>query len=219
MGFKASLSFDTAKLKKIIKAKQDLVQHNVFTVVRTEAMPNLIDKIMVGYDRLSDRMSSLPEDPTNPANWRQEFKAKLLQELETNLIVSDKGLIIRLGDKEYLGYTDDEEGDPNSNKPLTWLVYYLEGLLGEWAFISESIYAQKRKSSGTSQLGRFGDGFMISRAQFEREDWDSVISFEEARHPFSGYSPLDIFTEALNEFKLKPFIERAIKASKEGKRL
>jgi hypothetical protein len=60
---------------------------------------------------------------------------------------------------------------------------------------------------------------MISKEDFDKEGWGSYISFEEARHPFSGYSPLDIFTEALNEFRIRPFIERAIKASKEGKRL
>ena len=127
MGFKTKLKFDTTQLKRIIKSKQDLIQHNVVTVVRTEAIPNLIDKIMIGYDRLSERMNTLPEDPTNPANWRQEFKTKLLQELERNLIVSDKGLIIHLGDKKFLGYTADKQGDPDDNSPLTWMVYYLEG--------------------------------------------------------------------------------------------
>jgi hypothetical protein len=219
MGFKTKIKFDPQQLKRIIKSKQDLLHHNVVTVVRTEAIPNLIDKIMIGYDRLSERMNTLPEDPTNPSNWRQEFKTNLLQELERNLIVSDNGLIIRLGDKEFLGYTSDKQGDPDDTSPLTWMVYYIEGLLGDWAFITTDLYKEKRKNSKVTQLGRFGDGFMISKADFDKEGWGSYISFEEARHPFSGYAPLDIFTEALNEFRLKPFVERAIKASKEGKRL
>lgn len=219
MVFKASLNIDTSKLKKIIKDRQDLIRHNIITVVRSEAMPHLIDRIMAGYDRLSDRMSSNPEDPTNPANWRTEFKNKLLDDLERNLIVSDKGLIIRLGDKKFLGYTDDEEGDSSSTQPLTWLVYYLEGLMGEWAFISNATYKEMRGRAPTMPLGRFGEGFMISRSQFDAEGWNAVTSFDEARHPFSGYSPLDIFTEALNEFRMKPFIERALKAAKEGRKL
>lgn len=219
MGFNVKIKFDQSQMKRILKSKQDLIRHNITTIVRTEAIPDLIDKIMVGYDRLSDRMNSLPEDPTDPANWRQEFKASLLSDLERNLIVSDHGLIIRLGDKEFLGYTNDESSDPSDTSPLSWLVYYIEGLLGDWAYISTDLYKQKRKNSKNTKLGRFGDGFMISKEDFDKEGWGSYISFEEARHPFSGYSPLDIFTEALNEFRIRPFIERAIKASKEGKKL
>jgi hypothetical protein len=217
MGFKADITIDSSRLKKIIKDKQELIHHNIVTVVRTEAFPHLIDLIMDGYDSLSDRMSGMPEDPTNPAYWRTEFKAKLDEDLERNLIVTDKGLIVSLGDKEFLGYSGDDNWDPKSSQPLKWLVFYLEGLLGDWAFISPELYAQKRGSSGTP--GRFGEGFLISRDEFDKEGWDKIVSFDSVRHPFSGMSPLNIFTEALNEFKLKPFIVKAIKFSKEGKRL
>jgi hypothetical protein len=217
-GFKVKLKFDQSKLKKILESRQELIHHNIIIVVKTEAVPHLIDQIMEGYDRLSDRMDTLPEDPTNPANWRMAFKTKLDEDLLRNLTVTAKGLIIRLGDKEFLGYTDSGK-DPEDNSPLTWLVYYLEGLMGEWAFISLDIYKEKRKNSKGTSLGRFGKGFMLSKEQFDKEGWGSVISFEEARHPFSGFSPVDIFTEALNEFRFKPFIEKAIKASKEGRRL
>lgn len=219
MGFKAKINIDTSKLKKIIKDKQDLIKHNITVVVRTEAVPHLIDRIMAGYDRLSDRMSSTPDDPTNPALWRTDFRNKLLQDLEQNLIVTDRGLIIRLGDKKFLGYTDDEKGDPDSTEGLTWLVYYIEGLMGDWAFISNATYKDMRGRASIKPLGRFGEGFMLSRSQFDEEGWSKVTSFEQERHPFSGFSPLDIFTEALNEFRIKPFIERAIKAAKEGRRL
>jgi hypothetical protein len=184
-------------------------------------MPYLIDLIMDGYDRLSDRMSTLPEDPTNPANWRTEFKAKLHEELERNLIVTDKGLIVYLGDKEFLGYTSGGANSPPGDRtPLVWLVYYLEGLFGEWAFITPETYARKRgKPLDIGMGGRFGDGFMISRRKFEAEGWDSVVSFDSVRHPFSGTSPIDIFTEALNEFQIKPFVAKAIKAAEGGERL
>ena len=218
-GFKVKMNFDSNKLKKILKVKQDLLNHNVFTIIEREALPQLIDKIMEGYDRLGDRMTALPEDPTNPANWRQEFENKLYQDLERNLIVTDKGLIVKLGDKEFLGYSDAGQSDNSDTTPLVWLVYYLEGLMGEWAFIDTTTYANFRPDADSKPLGRFGDGFLISRTQFEEEGWHEVTSFDEARHPFSGYSPVDIFTEALNEFQFKPFIQRAIKASKEGKRL
>ena len=105
MGFKANLNLDTASLRKIIKKKQDLIHNNIISVIRTEAVPHLIDLIMDGYDDLSDRMAGLPEDPTSPAHWRSEFKAKLEEDLERNLIITNDGIIIRLGDKEFLGYS------------------------------------------------------------------------------------------------------------------
>jgi hypothetical protein len=221
MGFKTKLTFDNTKLKNIIKGKQDLVNHNINAVVKNEAVPHLIDLIMDGYDRLSDRMSSMPDDPTNPANWRETFKTKLHQDLERNLIVTERGLIIRLGEKDYLGYTPSGElpESNNSPEPLLWMVYYLEGLIGEWAFITPEIYERFRGIPMDPSFGRFGDGFMLPRHKFEQEGWERVVSFDAVRHPFSSMSPLDIFTEALNEFKMKPFIEKAIKAAKEGRRL
>ncbi len=216
VGFKAKLNIDTGRLKKILQQKQELIQHNVMEVVKTEAMPHLIDLIMDGYDELSDRMSGMPEDPTSPEYWRAEFKAKLEQDLERNLIVTDKGLIVSLGDKEFLGYTDSGEWDSQSTQPLDWLVFYIEGLLGDWAFITPELYARR---TNHATPGRFAEGFLISRADFESEGWDEFVSFDSVRHPFSGMSPLDIFTEALNEFKLKPFIGKAVKFAQEGKRL
>ncbi|KKK84950.1 hypothetical protein LCGC14_1889550, partial [marine sediment metagenome] len=46
MVFKASVNIDTSGLRKIIKNRQDLIKHNIVVVVRTEAMPHLIDRIM-----------------------------------------------------------------------------------------------------------------------------------------------------------------------------
>jgi len=217
VGFKANLNIDTSGLSRILKKRQELIHHNVVTVIRTEAMPHLIDMIMDGYDDLSSRMSGMPEDPTNPAYWRTEFKTKLEQDLEHNLLVTDRGLIVRLGEKEFLGYSEDGNWDPKSFNPLDWVVFYIEGLLGEWAFITPELYAQKGGSPPTP--GRFQEGFMISRDEFDREGWSKFTSFASVRHPFSGLSPLDIFTEAINEFKLKPFITKAIKSAREGKRL
>lgn len=219
MGFKAKINIDTAQLKRILRSKQDLLEHNIQTVVRTDAIPHLIDLIMKGYEELSDRMTTLPEDPTNPSNWREEFKARLHLDLERNLIVTSNGLIVRLGDKEYLGYSTEGSNDPTDDSPLVWMVFYLEGLVGDWAFISPELYEQHTGRPMDSSWGRFGEGFMISKAQFDSDGWGKVASFEEVRHPFSGFSPLDIFTEALNEFQMKPFIAKAIKISKEGRRL
>jgi hypothetical protein len=60
---------------------------------------------------------------------------------------------------------------------------------------------------------------MVSKSEYEEQGWDRVIPFSEVRHPFSGYSPVDIFAEALREFKLRPFVQKAIDAAIQGRRL
>ena len=128
--------------------------------------------------------------------------------------------MVRIGDKNFLGYSSNEDTDPDDQTPLVWLVYYIEGLVGDWGFVSPELYEQFRGSGNYNpEWGRFGQGFMISREQYESEGWSEVVPFDQIRHPFSGFSPLDIFEEALREFKLRPFLDKAIKAAVEGRKL
>ena len=60
---------------------------------------------------------------------------------------------------------------------------------------------------------------MISKEQYQYQGWDKVIPFDQVRHPFSGFAPLDIFTEALNEFKIRTFIQKALDAATKGERV
>lgn len=219
MGFKVNVKVDVPSLKKAIEKKQKLIRENIVTVIRTEAIPHLIDLIMDGYDELSDRADQLPEDPTNPSNWRTEFRNKLERDFEQNLIISDNRIIVRLGDKEFMGY-DGSGRAPEGDEPLVWLVYYIEGLAGDWGFITPALYEEFRgRGSYERDWGRFGQGFLISRQQFEEEGWSNIVSFDAIRHPFSGFSPVDIFTEALRGFTFRRFVEKALNASAQGRRL
>ena len=217
---KIKANIDGEKLRRILNKRRTLIKDNITAVIKQEAIPVLIDEIMRGYYSLSDRANSLPEDPTNPSQWRQVFLNKLESDLERNLIITQKGLIVRLGDREFLGY--DQGGSTNSDDdtPLVWLVYYIEGLAGDWAFITPEIY-ERFRGTGTFQRdwGRFGAGFMMSREQYEEEGWTEVASFESVKHPFSGFSPVDIFTEALREFRLRPFIDKAIRLAAQGRKI
>lgn len=219
MGFKIDLKIDTPSLRKAITKTEDLIRNNVAHVVRNEALPHLIDLVMKGFDDLSDRADMLPEDPTNPANWRQEFLNKLREDLEQTFTLTDRGIIVRIGEKEFFGY-DPGGRAPEGQEPLVWLVYYIEGLAGEWGFITPELYDQFRGSgSYQADWGRFGQGFLISKEQFDDEGWSEVTTFDSIKHPFSGFSPVDIFNEALNEFELRPFIQKAIKAAAQGRKL
>ena len=220
-GFKIKANVDTTKLKQVIVKKQFLIQKNIKTVLKKEAVPFLIDKIMLGYDNLIERSNTGPDDPTNPALWREEFRLKLEKDLDDTFIVTGSRVSVKLGDKDFLGYNATGQTIPRDDtQPLHWMVFYLEGLIGDWAFITPETY--KRLTQGgryDTRWGRFAQGFMVSKQDYEEQGWDRVIPFDQVRHPFSGFSPLDIFTEALREFNFRPFIQKAIDAAIKGRKL
>ena len=223
-----------ALAEKIVKAKLKLVNDNIESIIRTKAIPHLIDLIMDNYDKLSDRMDMLPqEDPTNPALWRDVFKAKLEKDAaDTFFYDRESGIIkVNLGEKSYLGYGED--ADTDSPTPLVWMVYYLEGLAGSWGWITKEVYeAAYPGGAFDSTWGRFRNapGFMLSGGEFFARTkmtkngpvevpWRKHVTWSEIRHPFSAYSPMDIFAEALNEFQIRPYVKKAIQAALAGKKL
>jgi hypothetical protein len=218
-GSKIKANIDISKLKSIVDKKQKLIQSNVVSVLKKDAIPFLIERVMVGYDSIADRAEMLPEDPTNPSNWRAEFLAKLEEDLQRTFTVAGARVTISLGDKDFLGYSEGGSISKNDTQPLHWMVFFLEGLIGDWGFISPETYQTLTGSAYKPSWGRFSDGFMISKQDYEENGWDGKMSFSQIRHPFSGYSPLDIFGEALREFKLRPFIQKAIDAAIQGRKL
>lgn len=206
-------------LKTFIDKRQDLFRDNVKIIVKNKALPHLVNLIMKGYDNLSAIAETGPDDPTSPANWRAEFLAKLEEDIEQTFTFTGNRILVQMGDKDFLGYDPSGEIDPDDTEPLHWLVFFLEGLIGDWAFITPETYERLRGTSYKPTWGRFNDGFMLSRQAFESEGWDRLVNFEEVRHSFSGFSPVDIFSEAFREFQLRPFIELAVNATVKGERV
>ncbi len=221
MAFKIKINanIDTSQLSKIIQKRQKLIKENIRDIMRRKALPFLVDLIMKGYDGLSDRAGQGPDDPTNPANWRNEFLTKLREDLENNLVITGNRITANLGDKDFLGYDPSGAIGTDDTEPLHWLVFYIEGLVGDCAFVTPTDYNKITRGKYNVQWGRFSQGFMISKEQYEEQGWDRVIPFDQVRHPFSGFSPLDIFSEALNEFKIRPFIQKAITAAVRGEKV
>lgn len=218
-GFKLKLKVDTSKLKKLVAQKQKLIQKNILTILRKEAFPFLIERIMSGYDQLSDVAEMEPDDPTNPGNWRVEFLNKLEEDLERSFVITGGRISIKLGDKEFLGYDPSGSIDSNDTEPLHWMVFFIEGLIGDWAFITPAVYERLTGRKYQPGWGRFEQGFMISKEEYKENGWHKILAFEDVRHPFSGFRPLDIFAEAVDEFRLRPFIQKAIDVSLRGKKL
>jgi hypothetical protein len=195
------MEIELEKVDEIFGAgTQRVFIRNLREVVKREIGPKLVAKIMEKFDEFVSNFSSIygksEEDPTFPGNWRTELENKLLTEIEENVRIDGNNITLRLGDKSFLGYDIDA---PRSDEPIIWLVYYLEGLAGEYAFIDEQVFKDKKgEYIDLSRYGRFGRGFLIHKDEFFSEGWNEYVSFEEARFPSTV--PDDFFSTAAAAF-------------------
>lgn len=160
-------------LKSIVKA------------VRVKIALHLINQVMDNFNVGLVGKVSL-EDVSAPEHFSEEFTKSLAESIETSLVSTPEGVHFSFGNKEALGYS----GQVNS--PLQTMVFLLEGILGEYAFISPTVFKLRRKSSGSS-MGRWDHGFLITKNAFLKEGWGKVISWGKARWGFSNTGPINIF--------------------------
>ncbi len=204
-----TIKVDFKPLEKLIN--KELLKQNMMFVLREHIGPEYINLVMQEFNEFSLHFD--PEDPASPQHWEEEFREHLLQNLTSNLTVEGNVISLGLGEKSFLGYNQGEIG-PRDDTPLVWMVFYLEGLIGQYAFISESIYREKKgDGADLNKYGRFGGGFMISEADYMDEGWDTFKPFSEAKFPFGGgQRPKSFFKEAWEKVELKeqPFKDAVI---------
>ncbi len=219
MKVKIDFSLDQPSLKKLSNLlDKKLLSKNVSYVMREIIGRKYIEEIMIEFDEFSLYFD--PEDPAAPEHWRDEFQERLLQELHSFSEETTNKISISLGDKDFFGY-NEKSLDPKDDTPLVWFVFYMEGLVGEYAFVDENTFHSKRgPKADLSKYGRFGRGFMLSKDDYEAEGWSTFKSFEEAKFPFSGEKPKDFFREAWNKLDLNPNdLKKAVIATLQGRTL
>jgi hypothetical protein len=184
-----------------------LFKKNLMEVISTEAGPALINKILDQYELELFDIAPVT-DPTAPEFWQDEFSELLYQDLEESIEITNRGVSFGLGDKDALGF--DSPPSTESQDVLKTFVYILEGIIGEYAWITPEVYTLKKPWAEWEGYGRFGEGFLMPRDQFEEEEWDDVISFEEVRWGFSDSGPKDIFFNAYADFDWSPYLIKAV---------
>lgn len=219
MKVKVNFNLDQPSLKKLSNLlDKKLLSKNVSYVMREILGRKYIEEIMIEYDEFSLYFD--PEDPAAPEHWRDEFYESLLRDLHNFAEETTDKISISLGDKEFFGYNEGSI-DPRDSTPLVWMVFYLEGLAGEYAFISEQLFQEKKGPRGDlSKYGRFGKGFMVSKDDYEMEGWGEFMPFDQVRFPFSGERPKNFFEEAWNKVQLNQAdFKKAVVATLEGRTL
>lgn len=185
------------------KRLKRLLIKNILNVVRMQIGPEIIKRIMEKFNVGLIGKISL-KDPAAPEHFEGDFFSALNEDLNGSLVVTPEGITFFLGDTKKLGY----EG--NIKTPLQTMVFLIEGLLGQYAFISPDIYSSFKPGSNV-KFGRWGGGFLITREAFIKEKWDKRISWSKARWGFSNTGPINIFD--IDQEFISEIIDNTIKAT------
>lgn len=215
------------QIGKLSKSFREEFKKNLLFVIKKEGAADIKAEFLKEYDKLAEielqqfGPAIRGKDPTALHSSRDLFARQLDKEL-ADIKLAGEEIVINIGNKSDLGFgkSEAEEGAPQT---VDWLGFYLEGIVGEFAFITPEQYkARGRRSS--NPLGRFGKGFLISRDRYKAERWQEVtgLTFEDVRHPISGQSPYRGFEKVPKRINFGKYINKALEMTQrkfEGSRL
>jgi hypothetical protein len=168
----------------VIKLKK-LLAKNIINAVKTDISQALIKKVMnqfqvglIGKVGLSD--------PAAPEHFENDFLEILTETVNSSMVVTQDSVSFSLRDNSKLGY------DGGISRPVDTMVFLLEGILGEYAFLTPKMYGKHMHKQG-KPVGRWGKGALMTRERFLEEGWGKTISWSEARWGFSNTGPINIF--------------------------
>lgn len=185
-------------------------------VFRVEGVPLIKTKLLRAYDQLADEEEGQMgarvkgKDPLSLKRVRHLFERQITEELKTSISVVNGELIIQIMDKAKLGFGSEgsAEGAPDT---VDFLAVYLEGIIGEFAFITPQQYKNRGRRS-SKPLGRLGGGFLMPRDRYESELWAEVTgaAFDEVRHSISGQGPFRGFDIAIKDLDFSSIISNVV---------
>lgn len=207
-------------LKKKIHKRAVSSLRDVFD---TTLIPQILNNLMRVYD--SELASAEPNfDPARPSAGREEFKSAMENDLRSSLQKSENFVSVAAGNTALLNY--DKAGSssyiksiPKNPSVFDWLIFYLEGFVGEYAFITEDTYKKffegkkvtKKSLEKFSTWGWFGEGFMIEKKVYFKQGLNAVVPFSSIRHPFSGLRPTKLFERAMDGIDMQAIFTETFK--------
>ena len=199
------------QIDRIARDYERRLGSNLETVFRNEALPALRDAYIEVYDELAALVESL-----YPPRIKGQDGLSLVR--QRSLFVSNLNRQIQAADtgggqlNVSLKLTGESDAEGRATSPDS-LNFYIEGVAGEFGFITPDHFKLRRPNSD-ARLGRIGRGFIISRRNYVRERWEEItrISFNEVRHPISGFRPFRKQFEAVpGKINFGTFVEKALR--------
>lgn len=213
-----------ASYKRLLALIEQKFKAALLKDIKTTVIPQIVANLMKVYDK--ELLVKEPGyDPARPSVARMAFKESVFKGLSQSLQASSGGFSIGTGDIRELGYEEHSESHLKSlgkHPPvLSWLIFYLEGFIGEFAFITEETY-RKFAAKGIiaqssvdkfSSWGWYGHGFLISRQAYIKKGLDKAVPFDKVRHPFSGSHPVKVFERAMDGIDFLSVAQNAMKTA------
>jgi len=199
---------DRKAFEKLRAQINRLTVQELANLMRGEAGAELCECLTRAFSRLAVHGPS--EDPTALEHWVDVFRNHCMASLRDGIFTTTGGTRVQLIDKAFLGY--DTDAGATDQEPIHWAVYYIEGLMGDYVFITPEMYGRFRGRPPRPEWQRFNRGFMISKEAYLEEGWDRVFGPPDL-HPFSvsRMEPRsDLFKEALYEFDADKWIKVAL---------
>lgn len=215
-----------ASVTPFTKEMAEKFKTHLLVVFKTMGAELIREVLMQAYEELmvieegEFGASVMGKDPTSLLILRPLFDMQITEELKNNIFFEGDELVINVMDKASLGYPRSDKAPTGPMETVDILVYYLEGLAGEFAFITKDHFKQY-KGTPVGPMGRFGKGFMIPKSWYGRGKWEERTgkTFNSVRHPISGQAPYRGFQRALAWLDFSSLIAEALRrttASMEG---
>lgn len=174
---KTILENNSEKFKKLLLRQFSGYGIPIISKVVVKQVMNKFDEHLIGV--VTDK------DPAAPQHFRSRFEELLYESIDNSLVVTDKTVSISFGDKSKLGY------DGVTEDPITTMVYILEGVLGEYAFLDAKLI--RRIFKYKAYLGRYKGGYLISKDAFFDGNFDASVNWDTVKWGFSHKGPIDVF--------------------------
>ena len=217
----------SALLKKALEAEKKRFCTHLIQEFKTTFVVDFIQAFSSVYDQTLLGGKGMPEDPTSPENIKSEVMSVVRSRIEEAVgrLTYNGGDIHIYGLSPIdLGFLGGGNTIPASFKdpPKNLLfAFYVVGMISDVVFISRDTY--KKISGRESQLGRFGEGYLMDGAKYRkllnsqakiRGPKNTLPAYESVLHPFSGNGPINFFGILKSHIDLDKYVKNAIKKMK-----
>jgi hypothetical protein len=157
---------------------------------------------------LSSRMSKMG-DPTSPAAIKSDVMEYISSSFDSGVSFTNGEVKLSIINPNDLGYPKGPS--KYSVDKVKMFYFYLEGVIGDFAFISNKTYDIFNPSRKGASIGRFGKGFLIDMKVYSkrRKSVKDLPSEEEVRFPASGLPPSNIFDMVMSKIDFRKYVNIA----------
>jgi len=218
-----------SELNKIIGVQYVMFKDSLLHVLRIDFIEDYLSAFDIVFDQMlvspyEGTMSS--EDLSAPSKLKPAVRNYVKSELTTKigkLTSKEDTFSVQAISDAVFGFPSGPSR--SETDPLRLFFFYLAGTPDEFVFIgADELDAWRRakakaprmerspSSGGGRSHGRFGKGFMVPMDEYKRvyAADTSIPSPSQAKHPFSGAAPINLFDIIRTRINFNRYIEKAV---------